>query len=449
MNGIGKILPVEGYIVKLNNDMPVSYTTSLSHLYQPLIGPYAVTLYQTLLGEAEIQEGNPQTHHTLMNYTNLALDDIYYTRLRLEGIGLLKTYETEKNYHKVYIYELQCPFAPKEFFLDDMLSQLLYHHVGEKTYKKLERHFCEQNEQENHTTLKQVTASFHDVFKTHKTFSNDAPLQDTKQEKTDSNIETIDFTMIEQSLLQQMIPVRDVLTGMNKRLIIQMMDLYDLQEYEVEKSLMWALNDDNKLNTNEFKEACHDLFLSKKQTSHIQLTDKREESTQTYPDYKPTTKEEQLIDNFEKSTPKEVLEDFSQGSNASSQDMRVIRDVMTTQGLPKPVMNVLIHYVLLQSNMKLSKAYLETIASHWSRANLKTAKEAMAFAKNQKDASNKAKKNKKSKSKNVSNEIIPDWFQAQEKARKNEKKEQPNLKVDEEKEISEVAKLLEEFTKNQ
>lgn len=57
---------------------------------------------------------------------------------------------------------------------------------------------------------------------------------------------------------------------------------------------------------------------------------------------------------------------------------------MTTQGLPSPVMNVLIHYVLLQSNMKLSKAYMETIASHWSRANLQTAREAMRFAKNEK-----------------------------------------------------------------
>src|SRR5699024_6528266 len=146
--------------------------------------------------------------------------------------------------------------------------------------------------------------------------------------------------------------------------------------------------------------------------------------------YKPTTKEEQLINNFEKSTPKEVLEDFSQGNNASSQDMKVVRDVMTTQGLPKPVMNVLIHYVLLQSNMQLSKAYLETIASHWSRANLKTAKEAMAFAKKQINAQNKPKKNKRSKQKNVSNEVIPDWFKEQENAKKHAKKEPSHSKSD-------------------
>ncbi|HLQ72245.1 MAG TPA: chromosome replication initiation protein, partial [Bacillota bacterium] len=210
MNGIGKILPVEGYIAKLTGDMPVTYTTSLSHLYQPLIGPYAITLYHTLLTEVEFQQGNPQTHHTLMNYTNLALDDIYHTRLRLEGIGLLNTYETEMKHHRVYIYELQCPFPPKEFFQDDMLSQLLYHHIGEKAYKKLEKYFCGS---EDHATLKQVTASFYDVFNTQQSTFSSVPVHERKKENTGLKVEKTDFTWMEQSLRAQMIPVHHVLTG--------------------------------------------------------------------------------------------------------------------------------------------------------------------------------------------------------------------------------------------
>src|SRR5699024_10059990 len=143
MNGIGNILPAEGYIAKLSGDLPQSYVVSLSHLYQPLIGPYAVALYQTLLGEFDIRK-EPQTHHTLMNYTNLPLDEIYNAQLRLEAIGLLQTYETEMEEQKVYIYELQQPFTPREFFHDDMLSQLLYHHIGEKVYRMLKNHYCQE-----------------------------------------------------------------------------------------------------------------------------------------------------------------------------------------------------------------------------------------------------------------------------------------------------------------
>lgn len=442
MEGIGKILPREGYTAELYGNLPVDYATSLSHLYQPLIGPYAVTLYQTLLHEAELQHESPQTHHTLMNYTSLALDDIYYTRLRLEGIGLLKTYETEMKNHKVYKYALQCPFSPGDFFLDGMLSQLLYHHIGEKMYQKLKNCFYKQAED---TSLKDVTASFHDVFKTHRSYEQHIPAPE--KQNAHVNDDETDFTWLRQMLQQQMIPVQQVLTGANKRLIIQMMDLYGLVDYEVEKALLWGLNEANRLDTAEFKAACHDLFQAKEQTIQIQLTDKKNAAEPAYQDnYKPTTKEEQLIHNFEKSSPKEVLEDFSKGGTASSQDMKLIRDVMTSQDLPVPVMNVLIHYALLQSNMKLSKPYLETIASHWSRSNLTTAKEAMAFAKSQKESAEKKRNRKKQKQHPSSNEVIPDWFQEQEDAKKQKKNTQSKQNIDKEKEVSEVAKLLEEFT---
>src|SRR5690625_5816655 len=84
----------------------------------------------------------------------------------------------------------------------------------------------------------------------------------------------------------------------------------------------------------------------------------------------PKTKEDHLAAALETMSPKDLLEDLSSGGHASESDMKLIREVMLKQGLKTPVMNVLIHYVLLQSNMQLSRAYLEKIASHWSRAKI-------------------------------------------------------------------------------
>src|SRR5699024_3879364 len=92
-------------------------------------------------------------------------------------------------------------------------------------------------------------------------------------------------------------------------------------------------------------------------------------------------------------------------------------------GLPAPVMNVLIHYVLLQSNMKLSKNYMEKIASHWSRARLKTAREAMEFAKREQKV-RQAKQT--SHRKTYSNEVIADWFKEREQKQKQNKQKLPN-----------------------
>ncbi|HEX6594603.1 MAG TPA: DnaD domain protein [Bacillota bacterium] len=420
MQHIGKILPVDGYYVSLCGSLPIDYAKSLTHLYQPLIGIHAMALYQTLLHEIDLQGESLQTHHTLMNYLNLPLDDLYQARLKLEGIGLLKTYEkTEPT--KSYLYELISPFSPNRFFQDAMLSQLLYHHIGELKYNHLKSHFTTDIDQQKED-YQQITTSFNEVFQTvHPSMEHVQTINKMPDERGPV-LETIDFGWLEQMLKKQMIPAKKVLTKSNKRIIKQMKVLYELTFYEIEKALLWALTEEHVLSIEEFKEACHDLFKAKYQQP-IQLMTKNESKVEQTKVEQPRTKEEQLIHELETISPQQLLADLSSGNQASEQDMKAIREVMTSQGLPVPVMNVLIHYVLLQSNMKLSKPYLEKIASHWSRAKLKTAKEAMEFAKNEKNryrkvAANRTNRNFKRNHRQRSVDIVPEWFKERKKEQK-------------------------------
>ncbi|WP_164668407.1 replication initiation and membrane attachment family protein [Virgibacillus doumboii] len=440
MNHIGKVLPIEGYHVELKGNLPIDYTKSLTHLYQPLIGIHAVSLYQTLLHELDFQTGSTvQTHHTLMNYMNLPLDVIYRARLKLEGIGLLKTYQEQQEGQNTYTYELQSPFAPASFFTDEMLTQLLYHHIGKNKFELLKDHYVTHQRRAG----TDVTASFSDVFQTFQPHLEDTDLAEQTSTELDSDETAIDFSWMEQMLKQRMIPAKKVLTPANRKLISQLMTLYDLESIEMEKSVLWALTDENELDRKEFKEACHDLFKSKHNRTTIRLTEKMEQRTEKTLDSKPLTKEEQLVAELERISPKQLLEDLSSGGQASAQDMKLISEVMTSQGLPSPVMNVLIHYVLLQSNMKLSRAYLEKIAGHWSRSNLKTAKEAMTFAKKEKDRYQKGKSKKQNYNKFQSNEVVPDWF----KQRKKKKQQDHSSPHDTEKEWEETATLLQKYAK--
>ncbi|WP_077327397.1 replication initiation and membrane attachment family protein [Virgibacillus siamensis] len=440
MDVIGKLLPIEGYHVFLKGELPVDYAKSLTHLYQPLIGIEAVMLYQTLLHDRELQQetGN-QTHHTLMNYMNVPLDTIYRARLKLEGIGLLKTFKQSLDEHDSYVYELQCPFAPSAFFKDEMLEQLLYHHIDNDKFQMLKRTY---QQDEIMTKENNVTASFHDVFQTFQPVPGSGVIVEYSNDEAQNRVE-MDFSWIEQMLQRKMIPVKKVLTPDNKKLITQMMVLYDLTGLDTEKAILWALTDENLLHHNEFKQACHDLFKSRHRKSTIKLTEKEKPSEDVKPEKKPQSRQEQFITELERMSPRQLLEDLSNGGQASGQDMKVIRDIMTTQGLPSPVMNVLIHYVLLQTNMKLSKAYMEKIASHWSRANLKTAREAMAFAKKEQEFVQKNKTSGKyNKRTNPSREVVPDWFKERKKkpqqpSRNNQEYEQNN---------DEFAALLKEFS---
>lgn len=443
MNFIGKIFPVDGYYVILDGNLPVDYAKSLTHLYQPLVGMQAVALYQTLLHEIELQLNlEPQTHHTLMNYLNIPLDEIYQARLKLEGIGLLQTYESGHTDEKYYTYALQHPFSPRDFFKDAMLTQLLNHHLGETKFDMLKQFYMHERISESRTN---ITASFEDVFQTFQpSFAMKEPVEGNQADPS-PNVKMIDFTWMEHMLNQRMVPVTKVLTEYNRKVISQMMVLYGLAAHEMEKAVLWALTEENTLDIEELKAACHDLFKTQSGGTPVQLTERVIQPEQKIKK-KSETKEEQLIYELETISPKQLLEDLSSGNQASEQDMRAIREVMTTQGLPSPVMNVLIHYVLLQSNMKLSKAYLEKIASHWSRANLKTAKEAMAFAKRETEKHQKGTtaSNRKFR-KQVSNEVVPDWFKEREKKQEEaakQKKQAENQVIDEEKEKEELLALL-------
>src|SRR5699024_12618416 len=78
----------------------------------------------------------------------------------------------------------------------------------------------------------------------------------------------------------------------------------------------------------------------------------------------PKSRTEKLTIHLETISPRELLEDLSAGKNASAQDMRMISDIMTKQGLTLPVMNVAIYYCLLQSNIRLYKSSFDNTATH-------------------------------------------------------------------------------------
>src|SRR5699024_12358675 len=95
MEHIGHILPVHGYKVKLSRSLTTDYIPSLIHLYQPLIGKDAITLYLTLLEERTIQADNIFTHHMLMNQLYMPLEYLFIALNRLVGIGFLQTLQAD------------------------------------------------------------------------------------------------------------------------------------------------------------------------------------------------------------------------------------------------------------------------------------------------------------------------------------------------------------------
>lgn len=127
---------------------------------------------------------------------------------------------------------------------------------------------------------------------------------------------------------------------------------------------------------------------------------------------------------------------------------------MFEQKLEPGVTNVLIYYVMLKTDMKLSKNYIQKIASHWARKKVKTVREAMKLAIEENRqylewAEGKANQPSKRNSKVIREEKLPDWMKEKETASDSEsgqQKLQPQDLEEQKKKMMEEMQKLKKYS---
>lgn len=136
------ISPKDGFKVKQSTMLTDADQKILTFLYQPLTGATAYSLYMTLWSEVgeETYWSDGILHSELLSILNIGIPELYQARIKLEALGLLKTY-LKKESDKLFLYELKSPLSVERFFNDDLLSLLLLETVGKRKYKNLRQRF--------------------------------------------------------------------------------------------------------------------------------------------------------------------------------------------------------------------------------------------------------------------------------------------------------------------
>ncbi len=416
------LLPADTYTV-VNKSIISEYDKqNIISLYEPIIGPIAVSLYFTLLRDIRLLEfiSRDYTHHHLMTTMRSSIETIRSSRESLEGVGLLKTFYKEGEPNS-YVYELYSPLSPKEFFSSPVFNITLYNNVGKTEYEllKAEYELPKVDMKEYEDVSKELNMTF-------KSTSVIEPIEAKETTVLGLQLKSnIDFDLLISSLPKGLIKETSF-TKKTKELIEQLSFIYDLDTLKMVELIRTVITEKGMIDKEQ---------LRKNTRKYYQYDNNGKLPTLVYrsqPEYLKSPEGDtsalaQIIYLFENTTPYDFLKLKYKGAEPTSRDLKLLESLLIDLELKPAVVNVLVDYVLKKNNNKLSQAFVETIAGQWKRCNIETATEAMELAK--KENNKYAKKTDYKKTKNSKSEE-PIWF--------NQKIEKAEMTAEEQEEIDEL-----------
>ncbi|RFU61969.1 replication initiation and membrane attachment family protein [Bacillus sp. V59.32b] len=423
-----ELVPVDRYIVSSAGMLHDYDRKVLALLYQPLIGPVCISLYITLWSELEQNRlwSQSSLHYNLMNTMDLKLGEIYEARKKLEGIGLLNVYKKKTDEENEFVYELSPPLSPEQFFTDGMLNIYLYKKVGKERFGKLKQFFCD--DLVSLDDYQPVTKSFTEVFTTDhqdSLFVSDETEVELKPEANSKFIgrsgaktlegfeDTFHFDLLFAGIKNSLVPKR-AFTSKVRETISKLAFLYGIDVFQMQNLVIGSVNAENEIDEEELRKAARDWYQIEYHRDMPSLSDRVQPAIYHDQTDEPKTKEDIYIRHLDTVSPRERLIQLSGGGEPSKSDLQIIEGVMLNQNLNPGVINVLIDYVMIKTDMKLTKGYVEKIAGHWARKKVVTVKEAMELAKSEhRQYQSWAQGKKESKAgarKTIRTEIVPDWM---------------------------------------
>lgn len=397
------MLPADSYVVVNKTIITDVDKNILIDLYQPIVGNKAISLYFTLLNDLSKKEvvSDFFTHHHLLSSMQMSMEDIKFSRERLEGIGLLSTFLKKGDVNN-YVYCLYGPVSASDFFNHPILNIVLYNNVGKNEYEKLVNSY--KIPKLNLKDYDNVTKKFDEVFSSvpvNGYFSNESLIARNKGEIAFKN--AIDFEVLISGLDESFINKRAFSKDV-RHLINSLSFLYDIDMVTMQNLIKACINEKGYIDKELLRKSARNFYQFENSGNLPTIIHYSQPSHLKSPSGDLSNKGK-MIYTFENTNPYQFLKSKQKSGKVSSRDLKIIEDLLVDFKLSPACVNVLVDYVLRISNQKLNKAFIETIASHWKRLGIETAVEAMDACIRE----HKSKKNKEfvNKSKKAS---TPDWF---------------------------------------
>ena len=231
-------------------------------------------------------------------------------------------------------------------------------------------------------------------------------------------LDTFDFDLLMAGIHESMVPP-EAITPEVKDVILKLAFLYEIDPIQMKNILYRSVNENNEIDLEVLRKNARDWYTIEHYGSLPKLVDRVQSPLYQSEITVPKTQEERLIRYLETVSPRQVLADLSDGSEPVESDLKLIEDIMIRLKLTPGVVNVLIQYCMLQTDMKLSRSYVEKLPLigrekvklcqkrwNWRKANIE----------NMLNGKNKQEK-KPVKRRVTRSEPVPDWLENPQQAK--------------------------------
>lgn len=408
------LLPADMYTVVSKTILNLEDRDNLIMLYEPIMGPLAVSLYLTLWRDLKNNsfKSEEYNHHHLMCLMKLDLKSIKEARCALESLGLLKTYVKKGDIYS-YVYELYSPMSPREFLNHPVLNVVLYNNIGKMEYEAIKKSY--EKKSMSLSEYEDITSSLNMTFVSSNVLPEVDATERVKQNIQAKNI--IDFDMLIASIPKDILNEK----AFNKRtreLIENLAFVYNLDTIKFSEIIRNVINERGFIVAEELRKLARNYYTYHNNGKLPTLVYKEEKTGIL----ENMSKRDKIIYVFENTKPYDFLKSKYHGVTPTNRDLKLLETLCCDLNLKPAVVNVLIDYVLKKNDNKLNKNFVETIAGQWVRSGVKTAREAMSLAeKEQKKLIAKAPTNIKTP------EDVPVWFKTEIKRNEATLEEQKEL----------------------
>ena len=376
------ILPADTFIVVNKTVLHNSDRKILNLLYQPLVGNTAISLYFTLWSYLDKYEliSHEWAHNHILNNMMITVNEFDDARVKLEALSLMKTYVKKGNINN-YVYELYSPLSVSAFINNPILSTALYNNIGKVEYEKIISYFSLPKL--NLREYEDITSKFSDIFAWSSEPVSNNIIHDLKKSRyrtleilTDIDINVI-LSLIPEDLLNAKSITKEV-----KELIYKVSYIYNYDNQGMVELIRNSVDVNHRIDKKLLMENASKFYSFENMGKLPSLIYKNQ------PEYlrknlKDNSNRSKMIYMFETTSPYDFIHSKYKTGNPSNNDLKIIAYLMIDLDLKPGVVNVLLDYVLKINNNKLTKSYVETIASQWKKSNVETVEDAMNFAENE------------------------------------------------------------------